>query len=157
LRNRWWITDLTPNPSPKERGTATAQSLLFSSTGLLLLALDETFQNPMPIKSWQQIVNSGNFFKTAYSMAQQIKVGLVGFGMTAQVMHAPFLKTLPQYQVTAVVERHSEKSKALFDDITVVKSLDALLERTDVDVVVITTPNDSHFDFAKKPYSPASM
>jgi predicted dehydrogenase len=83
-------------------------------------------------------------------MAQQINVGLVGFGMTAQVMHAPFLKTLPQYQVTAVVERHSEKSKTFFDDITVVKNMEALLERTDVDVVVITTPNDSHFEYAKK-------
>jgi scyllo-inositol 2-dehydrogenase (NADP+) len=28
--------------------------------------------------------------------------------------------------------------------------LEALLERTDVDVVVITTPNDSHFEYAKK-------
>jgi scyllo-inositol 2-dehydrogenase (NADP+) len=83
-------------------------------------------------------------------MTQQLNIGIVGFGMTAQVMHAPFLKTAPNYKVTAVVERHSEKSKTLFPDTTVVKSFEALLDRSDVDVVVITTPNDSHFDYAKQ-------
>ncbi len=83
-------------------------------------------------------------------MAQPVNVGIVGFGITAQVMHAPFLKTLPGYRVTAVVERHSEKSKAFFGSMDVLKSFEALLERSDVDLVVITTPNDSHFDYAKK-------
>ena len=83
-------------------------------------------------------------------MAQQLNVGIVGFGMTAQVMHAPFLKTNPNYKVTAVVERHCEKSKAYFEEIMVLKSFEALLERPDVDVVVITTPNDSHFAYAKQ-------
>ena len=83
-------------------------------------------------------------------MAQQLNVGIVGFGVTAQVMHAPFLKTLPYYNVVAVVERHSEKSKAFFGDMTVLKSFDALLEQSDIDLVVITTPNESHFEYAKK-------
>lgn len=83
-------------------------------------------------------------------MAQQINTGIVGFGSTAQVMHAPFLKTIPEYNVTAVVERHSEKSKTFFDNITVLKSFDALLERSDIDLIIITTPNDSHFEFARK-------
>lgn len=81
---------------------------------------------------------------------EQLKVGIVGFGMTAQVMHAPFLKTIPGYNVVAAVERHSEKSKAFFEHITILKNFDALLERSDVDVVIITTPNDSHFEYAKK-------
>lgn len=83
-------------------------------------------------------------------MAQPLNVGIVGFGITAQVMHAPFLKTNSRYQVTAVVERHAEKSKFFFPNTTVVKSVDELLPRTDVDVILITTPNDSHFDYAKK-------
>ena len=83
-------------------------------------------------------------------MAQQLNIGIVGFGMTAQVMHAPFLKTNTNYNVTAVVERHSETSKTFFPGTTVLKSFDALLDRANVDVVVITTPNDSHFDYAKK-------
>lgn len=83
-------------------------------------------------------------------MTQQLNVGMVGFGATAQVMHAPFLKTLAGYTVKAVVERHSEKSKLFFDDVTVLKSFDALLEQQAIDLVVITTPNDSHFEMAKQ-------
>lgn len=83
-------------------------------------------------------------------MAQQVNVGIVGFGMTAQVMHAPFLKTNPQYNVVAVVERHSETSKTFFDNMVILKSFEALLERDDIDLVIITTPNDSHFDYARK-------
>lgn len=98
--------------------------------------------------SLQQVVNSRNFSKPY--MAQPLNVGIVGFGMTAQVMHAPFLKTNPHYNVTAVVERHSEKSKAFFPDTTVVRSFEDLLERPDVEVVIITTPNESHYDYASR-------
>lgn len=65
-------------------------------------------------------------------------------------MHAPFLKTNPAYRVTAVVERHAETSKSFFPDTTVLKSFDALLQRDDVDLVIITTPNESHFEYAKR-------
>jgi len=60
-------------------------------------------------------------------MAQPLNVGIVGFGMTARVMHAPFLKTNPAYHVVAVVERHSENSKTFFPETTVLKSFEALL------------------------------
>ena len=76
-----------------------------------------------------------------------LKVGLVGFGMAAQVMHAPFLAVLPQYKVVAVLERNREDSKQLFPDATIVRSLDALLQ-ADIDLVVITTPNETHLSYA---------
>jgi predicted dehydrogenase len=47
-------------------------------------------------------------------MAQQLKLALVGFGMTAQVMHAPFLKTLPQYQVSSGGRTPLGKIKSVF-------------------------------------------
>jgi predicted dehydrogenase len=75
-----------------------------------------------------------------------IKVGLVGFGMAARVMHAPFLATLPQYTVTTVLERNREESKQLFPDAQIVRSLEALLA-ADIDLVVITTPNDTHLPY----------
>ncbi|WP_315817349.1 hypothetical protein [Paraflavitalea speifideaquila] len=38
-------------------------------------------------------------------MAQPIRVGLVGFGISATVFHAPFFVTMPEYELVAVVER----------------------------------------------------
>ena len=83
-------------------------------------------------------------------MAQQVNVGIVGFGVTAQVMHAPFLKTNADYNVVAVVERHGEKSRAFFEEATILQSFEALLKHPGIDLVVITTPNESHYEYARK-------
>lgn len=76
----------------------------------------------------------------------KIKTGLVGYGMAAQVMHAPFLYTSPHYEVVSVMERHREASKALFPAVQVVRTLEELLN-TDIDLVIITTPNDTHVPY----------
>ncbi len=76
-----------------------------------------------------------------------IKVGLAGFGISAKVFHAPFLKLSPHYTVTTILERHNEASKAFFPSADIVRTFEALLQK-DVDLVVITTPNDTHFTYA---------
>lgn len=78
-----------------------------------------------------------------------INVGLAGYGMAAKVMHAPFLKVSEQYNVVSVLERHRNDSHILFPEAKVVRSFDELMEE-DVQLVVITTPNDTHFPYAEK-------
>ncbi len=80
-------------------------------------------------------------------MSSVIRIGLVGYGVAAKVMHAPFLATLPQYEVTAVLERHRQDAKALFPHAQIVTSLQQLLAAP-VDLVVITTPNETHVPYA---------
>src|SRR5690349_19886511 len=82
-------------------------------------------------------------------MNQNIKVGLVGFGISAKVFHAPFLKQSKHFTVTAVLERHKQESKTMFPDVEIVTSCDDLLSK-DVDLVVITTPNDTHYSYSLK-------
>jgi scyllo-inositol 2-dehydrogenase (NADP+) len=79
-----------------------------------------------------------------------INTALIGYGMTAQVMHAPFLLTLPQYAVTTVLERHKSDSKKLFPEASIVRSIEELLAAPAVDLVIITTPNESHFEYAQQ-------
>lgn len=50
--------------------------------------------------------------------------------------------------LSAVVERHSEKSKEVYPWINVEKNTDDLFARKDIDLVVITTPNGSHYTLA---------
>ena len=78
-----------------------------------------------------------------------IKVGLVGFGISAKVFHAPFITTNNNYQLVSVVERHKQESKALYPFVQVVKTFEELLQNEDIDLVVITTPNETHFPYAK--------
>lgn len=77
-----------------------------------------------------------------------IKTGLAGYGMAAKVMHAPFLKISEHYHVGAVLERHNSESQKLFADAVIVRSFKELLAQ-DIDLVIITTPNETHFTYAK--------
>jgi len=78
-----------------------------------------------------------------------IKVGLVGFGISAKVFHAPFITTNNNYQLVSVVERHKQESKELYPFVQVVKTFEELLQNEEIDLVVITTPNETHFPYAK--------
>ena len=82
-------------------------------------------------------------------MDNKIKVGLVGWGISAKVFHAPFLKASPHYEVTQVLERHKQESKAIFPAANIVTSFDELLQQ-DIDLVVITTPNDTHYPYTQQ-------
>lgn len=83
-------------------------------------------------------------------MDTAIKTGLVGFGAAGKFMHSPFLKTLPElYNIVSVLERHASESKTLFPDAQIVRTFDELL-KTDIDLAIITTPNDTHLPYAKQ-------
>jgi scyllo-inositol 2-dehydrogenase (NADP+) len=83
-------------------------------------------------------------------MSNPIKTALVAFGAAGKFMHAPFLVTQPQnYSVIAVLERHKKESKTLFPGAEVVRSMEDLLKMDEIELVIITTPNDTHFPYAK--------
>ena len=80
-------------------------------------------------------------------MPVKIKTGLVGFGIAGKAMHAPFLAVSDEYEIVAVLERNREDSKLLFPKATIVRSFEELLQ-TNIELVIITTPNDTHFPYA---------
>jgi predicted dehydrogenase len=82
-------------------------------------------------------------------MSIPIKVGLVGFGISAKVFHAPFITTNNNYELVSVVERHKQASKELYPFVQVVSTLEEVLQNEAIDLVVITTPNETHFPYAK--------
>jgi scyllo-inositol 2-dehydrogenase (NADP+) len=81
-------------------------------------------------------------------MNKVIQVGIAGYGIASKVFHAPFLKVSPHYEVVAVLERHHEESKALFPNVQIVRTFEELLQ-TNVDLIVIATPNETHYPYAK--------
>ena len=81
-------------------------------------------------------------------MSKKIKVGVVGYGISAKTFHVPFLINSSHYEITAVLERHRSDSNALLPNATIVRSFDELVAMKDVDLVVITTPNETHFPYS---------
>ncbi|GAN01849.1 oxidoreductase [Mucor ambiguus] len=82
------------------------------------------------------------------STENKVKVGVVGFGMSARVFHCPLITSSPYMHLAAVVERNSDKSKDIYPWIQVKKSTDELFTDSEIDLVVITTPNGSHYPLA---------
>lgn len=79
-----------------------------------------------------------------------IKTGILSFGMSGKVFHAPFLNLHPGFELTAVVERSEKKALQFYPDIRSYDSVDALLDDPDIELVVVTTPTQTHFEFALK-------
>lgn len=82
-------------------------------------------------------------------MAQPIRVGLVGFGISANVFHAPFFVTLPEYELVAVLERTKNESQKKYPFVRIVRSIEELVADPSIDLIVITTPNETHFPYSK--------
>jgi scyllo-inositol 2-dehydrogenase (NADP+) len=83
-------------------------------------------------------------------MADKIQVGLVGYGLSGEVFHAPFIHTHPHFHLRKVVERHKEKSKERYPYVEVVKRFEEIIHDDNIELVVITTPNELHFPMAKE-------
>lgn len=82
-------------------------------------------------------------------MDKPLKVGLIGYGTAGSVFHAPLISAVPDLQLAAIVTRQVDAARAKYPGVTTHASLAELLaERSDIDVVVIATPNESHVALA---------
>jgi scyllo-inositol 2-dehydrogenase (NADP+) len=81
---------------------------------------------------------------------KMIKTGLIGFGTGGEFFHAPFIHALPEFELTAVLERTKEKSKDRYPNARIVRTPEELVAIEELELIVITTPNNTHFGLAKK-------
>jgi predicted dehydrogenase len=79
-----------------------------------------------------------------------IDVGLVGFGFAGRVFHAPVISAVPGLRLRAIVQRSGNEAAVAYPQAQIVKSVDQLLAIGDVGLVVIATPNTSHFSLTKQ-------
>lgn len=78
------------------------------------------------------------------------KVGLCAFGMSGKVFHAPFINEHPNFSLSAIVERSKNESRKKYPQATIYRSVEEMLSDSDVAVVVVNTPVQTHFEYAKK-------
>ena len=78
-----------------------------------------------------------------------IRVGLIGFGLSGRVFHAPFIVHDAGMALTAVCSRQADEVLKVAPAAKVLTSAQDLIEDTAIDLVVITTPNDLHYPLAK--------
>ncbi|HEY8782627.1 MAG TPA: Gfo/Idh/MocA family oxidoreductase [Mucilaginibacter sp.] len=79
-----------------------------------------------------------------------ITTGLMSYGMSGRIFHAPFLTTNPGFKFKAVVERRQKKAALRYPDVISYNSIDDLLNDDEIELIIVNTPNDTHFDFTIK-------
>lgn len=81
----------------------------------------------------------------------RIRVGIVGYGLAGSVFHAPLLSADDAYRLSAVVTANpgrADAARSRYPGIAVVPSVDALLARGDIDLVVVAAPTPQHAELA---------
>lgn len=75
--------------------------------------------------------------------------GLLAYGMSGKVFHAPFLNAHHGFNLYAISERSTKKAIEDYPNIISYNSIDTLLADDNIDLVVINTPNNLHYEHAK--------
>jgi scyllo-inositol 2-dehydrogenase (NADP+) len=79
-----------------------------------------------------------------------IKTALLSYGMSGKVFHAPFIAANPGFQLAGAWERSQKNIQQDYTGVISYPTLQALLADDTVELVIINTPNDSHFDYAQQ-------
>lgn len=83
-------------------------------------------------------------------MSTPIKTALCSFGMSGKVFHAPLLHHHPGYHLYGAYERSGRNAEKIYPSIKHFSSLHDLLQDQEVELVIVNTPNQSHYEYAKQ-------
>lgn len=81
---------------------------------------------------------------------QPINTAILSFGMSGRVFHAPFINTLEEFNFYAVWERSKSSAQEKYPGVIIYRSLEVLLQDEKLELVIVNTPNYTHFEYAKK-------
>ncbi|TCC93464.1 oxidoreductase [Pedobacter frigiditerrae] len=83
-------------------------------------------------------------------MNSKINTGLLAYGMSGKVFHAPFVSTHPGFNLKGIVERNRKIAQDDYPEIISYNSVEELLNDDTIDLVIINTPNNTHYEYAKQ-------
>lgn len=83
-------------------------------------------------------------------MSAKIVTAIASFGMSGKVFHAPLLYNHPNFQVKYILERTKNEVNKYYPDIQVVRTFEELLKDNKTELIIINTPDHTHFELAQK-------
>ena len=82
-------------------------------------------------------------------MEKVINTAILAYGMSGKVFHAPFVEAHQGFKLVAVLERNQKKAIHDYPNIISYDNVEDLLNDDTLELVIINTPNYTHFDYAK--------
>jgi scyllo-inositol 2-dehydrogenase (NADP+) len=81
---------------------------------------------------------------------QPVRTAVIGYGLGGRTFHVPLISAVPSLDLTAIVTSQSDLVHTEWPGIEVRRGAESVLDDSAIDLVVISTPNDTHFDLATR-------
>jgi predicted dehydrogenase len=85
-------------------------------------------------------------------MTTIIRTGIIGYGLSGRVFHAPFVDVVEGYELTRISTRKPDSISMInkrYPSTVVVPDGQDIIDDPDIDLVIVTSPNTDHFRWAK--------
>ncbi|RLM26914.1 oxidoreductase [Brenneria alni] len=83
-------------------------------------------------------------------MSDTVRVGLLGYGYASKTFHAPLIAGTSGMELVAISSSNTDKVHADWSKMRVERDPQMLFNDPDIDLIVIPTPNGTHFPLAKQ-------
>lgn len=78
-------------------------------------------------------------------LTKSVKVGLLGFGLSGRVFHAPFLQAHGGFEITMVSSSRAEEVRLILPQAEVVAAPEQVLNNPEIELVINCAPNQFHY------------
>lgn len=81
----------------------------------------------------------------------KVRIGIVGVGWVAQVVHLPILMKLPEAQIVAICDKDKARVRLVGEKFGIARQytdLGQMLQQDDLDAVIVATSTNAHRDIA---------
>ena len=86
-------------------------------------------------------------------MENKIRTGIIGYGLSGRVFHAPFVDVVEGLELSKISTSDPKKislAKERYPYATIVSDAKDIVQDPEIDLVIVTSPNTVHFHWAKE-------
>lgn len=86
-------------------------------------------------------------------MSNIIRTGIIGYGLSGRVFHAPFIDILDGFELTSISTANPDNIKLAnkrYPSATIVPNGQGIIDNPDIDLVIVTSPNIDHYKWARE-------
>lgn len=83
-------------------------------------------------------------------MKKEIVTGIMSYGMSGKVFHAPFVNAHPGFKFYAITERSKKEAATIYPGILSFDTIDEMIDDPAIELIIINTPNYTHYDYASR-------
>jgi hypothetical protein len=84
-----------------------------------------------------------------FHLTQMISTAVISYGISAKTFHIPFITTNPGYSLDIIMQRNGNDALGKYPTVKVVNTFEEVILDQNIELVVIASPNTTHFPYAK--------